>query len=44
MSRGSLQAMPVKATPYGAALALKPSGNFCVGAFGTWPNGTITVG
>ena len=36
--------MPVKLTPNGAGLASKPSGNGGVGAFGTMPNGTITVG
>ena len=36
--------MPVKLTPYGAGRALNPSGNPGVGAFGTVPNGTITVG
>ena len=44
MSRGSLQARPVKLTPNGAGLALNPAGNGGVGAFGTMPNGTITVG
>ena len=44
ISVGSLQAMPVKLTPYGAGLALKSSGNAVVGAFGTNANGTITVG
>src|SRR5437899_9914410 len=43
-SVGSLQAMPVKLTPNGAGFALKPSGNAGVGALGTRPNGTITVG
>src|SRR3954447_16963008 len=43
-SVGSLQAIPVKLTPNGAGLALKPSGNAGVGAFGIMANGTITVG
>ena len=41
---GSLHAIPVKLTPKGAGFALKPSGNGGVGAFGTSPKGTITVG
>ena len=45
MSRGSLHAPPVKLTPYGAGLASNPSGKgLLAGAFGTVPNGTITVG
>ena len=43
MSRGSLQAGPVKLTPKGDGLASKPAGNRC-GVFGTKPKGTITVG
>src|SRR6476660_5609307 len=43
-SFGSLQAMPVKLTPYGVGLASKPAGNAGVGAFGTNANGTMTVG
>src|SRR5262245_55433699 len=43
MSRGSLHAVPVKLTPYGAGCALKPSGNGGIGAFDTTPNGTMTV-
>ena len=42
---GSLQAIPVKPTPYGVGFAAKLSGNAAlVGALGTKPNGTITVG
>lgn len=41
---GSLQAIPVNDTPKGCAFASKPSGNGTTGAFGTSPNGTITVG
>ena len=37
-------AIPVKLMPSGAGLAANPSGNGGVGAFGTNPNGTITVG
>jgi len=47
ISRGSLQANPVKATPNGAGFAAKVSGNGgagASGAFGTKPNGTMTVG
>ena len=44
MSRGSLQASPVKLTPYGAGCASNPAGKGGVGAFGTVANGTITVG
>ncbi len=44
MSRGSLQAMPVKLTPIGPGLASKPSGNGGVGVFGINANGTMTVG
>ena len=44
MSRGSLHAVPVKLTPYGAGSASKLSGNDDVDGFGTKPNGTITVG
>src|SRR3989442_16007433 len=44
MSRGSLQAMPVKLTPNGPGFASNASGNGGKGAFGTVPNGTITVG
>ena len=40
-SRPSLHAVPVKLTPKGAGLASKPEG---AAAFGTIPNGTITVG
>ncbi len=36
--------MPVKLTPNGDGLALNPSGNGGVGALGTNPNGTMTVG
>src|SRR6266851_6184044 len=43
-SVGSLHAIPVKLTPNGAGLALKFSGKAGVGAFGTVPNGTMTVG
>ena len=43
-SRGSLHAVPVKLTPYGAGLASKPWGKGGVGAFGTTANGTMTVG
>ena len=43
-SFGSLQATPVKLTPKGEGSALKPAGSMGVGAFGTLPNGTITVG
>src|SRR5215470_13848016 len=47
ISRGSLQANPVKPTPNGAGFAAKVSGNGgagASGAFGTRPNGTMTVG
>ena len=44
MSRGSAQAMPVKLTPNGAGFASNQAGNAGVGAFGTSPNATITVG
>jgi len=44
ISVGSLHAMPLKLTPNGVGFALKLSGNAGVGAFGTVPNGTITVG
>src|SRR5438874_2125051 len=44
ISRGSLQARPLKLTPYGAGLASNPGGNGGAGAFGTIPNGTMTVG
>jgi hypothetical protein len=44
MSRGSLHAPPVKLTPNGEGRALKPSGKGGVGALGTMPNGTMTVG
>ena len=44
ISRGSLHARPVKLTPNGAGFALNPAGNGGVGAFGTIPNGTMTVG
>src|SRR5262245_38890220 len=45
INRGSLQAIPVKPTPNGVGFAAKFSGNVgVVGAFGTRPNGTITVG
>ena len=43
-SVGSLHAMPVKLTPNGDGCASNPAGNAGVGAFGTRPNGTITVG
>jgi len=42
MSRGSLQAVPVKLTPIGDGFASKPAGAF--GAFRTMPNGTMIVG
>lgn len=47
ISRGSPQASPVKLTPNGAGFAAKASGNGgagAIGAFGTRPNGTMTVG
>jgi Protein of unknown function (DUF2813)/Overcoming lysogenization defect protein-like, TOPRIM domain len=44
MRRGSAQALAVKVTPNGAGLALKPSGSGGVGALGTMPNGTATIG
>src|SRR5436309_11352295 len=44
ISRGSLQAMPVKLTPNGPGLASNASGNGGNGALGTIANGTITVG
>src|SRR5581483_8831788 len=44
MSRGSLQALPVKLMPNGAGLAWKLSGNGGLGLFGIVPNGTMTVG
>jgi len=44
ISFGSLHAIPVKLTPYGVGLALKPAGNAGAGAFGTNANGTMTVG
>ena len=44
ISRGSLHAPPAKLTPAGVICASKPCGNAGVGAFGTRPNGTITVG
>src|SRR5215470_6970001 len=47
ISRGSLQAKPVKPTPNGAGFAAKLSGNGgagASGAFGTKPNGTMIVG
>lgn len=44
MSRGSLHERPVKLTPKGAGLAANASGKGGLGAFGTRPNGTITVG
>src|SRR5262249_28578549 len=47
ISRGSLQAKPVKLTPNGAGFAPKVSGNGgagASGAFGVKPNGTMTVG
>src|SRR5215472_13710517 len=40
----SLHAIPVNATPKGCGFASKPGGNGGFGAFGTIPNGTITVG
>src|ERR1035438_3739820 len=43
-SRGSLHAMPVKETPKGCGFASKPAGNGGVGALGTIPKGTMTVG
>ena len=43
-SVGSLQARPVKLTPYGASFASNFSGNAGVGAFGISANGTMTVG
>ena len=36
--------MPVKLTPNGVGFALKFSGKAGVGAFGTVPKGTMTVG
>src|SRR5437667_12780468 len=44
MSRGSLQAMPVTLTPKATGFASNASGIGGKGAFGTIPNGTITVG
>src|SRR5687767_883964 len=44
MSRGSLHAVPVKLTPKGDGRGAKPSGNGGIGALGTIPNGTVTVG
>ena len=44
MRRGSAHDIAVKLTPYGAGRALNPGGNDGVGAFGTKPNGTMTVG
>ena len=44
MRRGSLHAPPVKLMPSGAGFASNPAGNGGCGAFGTKPNGTITVG
>ena len=44
ISVGSLQAMPVNVMPSGAGFASNFSGNAGVGAFGTAPNGTITLG
>ena len=44
MRRGSLQAVPVNAMPYGDGFASKPFGSGGVGAFGMVANGTITVG
>src|SRR5262249_39303860 len=44
ISRASLHAIPVNETPNGAGFAVNPSGNDGVGALGTKPNGTITVG
>ncbi len=43
-SRGSLHARPVKLTPKGDGRASKPAGKGGVGALGTRPKGTITVG
>src|SRR5438128_3504047 len=44
INRGSLHASPVKLTPNGEGCASNPAGNAGVGALGTRPNGTITVG
>ena len=45
MSRGSLHAMPVKLTPNGCGLRVETRRETAAsGAFGTMPNGTITVG
>ena len=44
ISFGSLHAPPAKLTPNGAGLALKPSGSSGLGAFGTNPKGTKTMG
>src|SRR6266542_144261 len=44
MRRGSAHDIAVKLTPYGAGRALYPPGNGGVAAFGTKPNGTMTVG
>jgi hypothetical protein len=44
IKRGSLQASAVKLTPNGEGRGSKPPGNAGVGAFGTVPNATITVG
>lgn len=44
ISLGSLHAVPVKDTPKGAGFATNPGGNGTMGAFGTIPYGTITVG
>ena len=44
ISRGSLQAIPVKLTPKGLGFAENPEGKGSLGPFGTAPNGTITVG
>ena len=44
ISRGSAQALAVKVTPNGAGFASKPAGKTGVGALGTMPNGTATIG
>ena len=44
ISFGSAHWPPVNAMPYGTGLALNPSGNAGVGAFGTIPNGTTMIG
>ncbi len=43
-SVGSLHAPPAKLTPNGTGFASNPAGNGFSGAFGTSPNGTMTVG